>query len=78
MEQIRFLDDGGTFALNNPEAVSYLYFPLASETGLKSAITPRLGGDSKLDQERKAAGRLRGDRRNRRRSASPAARTIAS
>ena len=34
MEQIRFLDDGGTFALNNPEAVSYLYFPLASETGL--------------------------------------------
>ena len=51
MEQIRFLDDGGTFALNNPEAVSYLYFPLASETGLKSAITPSLGGDSKLDQE---------------------------
>ncbi len=51
MEQIRFLDDGGTFALKNPEEVSGLYFPLASETGLKSAITPSLGGDCKLDQE---------------------------
>ena len=51
MEPIRFLDDDGTFTLNDPEAVSCLYFPLASETGLKSAITPNLGGDSKLDQE---------------------------
>ena len=51
MEQIHFLDDGGTFALKNPEEVSGLYFPLASETGLKSAITPSLGGDCKLDQE---------------------------
>ena len=51
MEPIRFLDDDGTFTLNDPEAVSYLYFPLASEAGLKSAITPGLGGDCKLDQE---------------------------
>jgi cellobiose phosphorylase len=45
------LDDDGTFTLNDPEAVSCLYFPLASEAGLKSAITPGLGGDCKLDQE---------------------------
>ena len=51
MEPIRFLDDDGTFTLNDPEAVSCLYFPLASEAGLKSAITPGLGGDCKLDQE---------------------------
>ncbi|MBR3561123.1 MAG: cellobiose phosphorylase [Oscillospiraceae bacterium] len=51
MDRIRFLDDEGTFALRNPEEISYLYFPLAGEAGLKSAITPTLGGDSKLDQE---------------------------
>ena len=51
MEPIHFLDDDGTFTLNDPEAVSCLYFPLASEAGLKSAITPGLGGDCKLDQE---------------------------
>lgn len=51
MDNIRFLDDNGTFTLSNPENVSGLYFPLASETGLKSAITPGLGGDCKLDQE---------------------------
>jgi len=51
MEEIHFLDKNGTFALKNPEEVNYLYFPLASETGLKSAITPNLGGDCKLDQE---------------------------
>jgi len=51
MANIRFLDDEGTFVVNRPEEVNYLYFPLASETGLKSAITPSLGGDCKLDQE---------------------------
>ena len=51
MEPIHFLDDDGIFTLNDPEAVSCLYFPLASEAGLKSAITPGLGGDCKLDQE---------------------------
>lgn len=51
MENYRFLDENGAFVINSPENVSYLYFPLASETGLKSAITPNLGGDCKLDQE---------------------------
>ena len=51
MDSIQFLDDSGAFQLNAPEGVSGLYFPLAGEKGLKSAITPNLGGDCKLDQE---------------------------
>ena len=51
VEQIKFLDENGTFTLRRPENVSGLYFPLASETGLKSAVSPNLGGDAKLDQE---------------------------
>ena len=48
---IRFLNDDGDFILDNPENYSGLYFPIASEAGLKSALTPNLGGDSKIDQE---------------------------
>ena len=51
MGRIRFLDEDGTFTVKAPEEISYLYFPLASESGLKSALTPTLGGDSKIDQE---------------------------
>ena len=51
MANIRFSDDSEIFEINNPEEVSCLYFPLASEAGLKSSITPDLGGDCKLDQE---------------------------
>ena len=51
VEQIKFLDENGTFTLRGPENVSGLYFPLASGTGLKSALSPNLGGDAKLDQE---------------------------
>lgn len=45
-----YQDDKGTFVLRQPEETGYLYFPLASEDGLKSAVTPLLGGDSKTDQ----------------------------
>ena len=45
-----YQDDKGTFVLPQPEDTGYLYFPLASENGLKSAVTPLLGGDSKTDQ----------------------------
>lgn len=45
-----YQDDKGTFVLRQPEDTGYLYFPLASENGLKSAVTPLLGGDSKTDQ----------------------------
>ena len=50
MKQLHFIDKGGSFAIDKPENVSGLYFPLASEAGLKSAVTPNLGGDAKLDQ----------------------------
>lgn len=45
-----FIDDDGTFQLEQPENYSGLYFPIAGESGLKSAVTPELGGDSKVDQ----------------------------
>ena len=51
MEEIRFLDKDGAFLVEQPENYSYLYFPIAGEKGLKSSITPNLGGDSKLNQE---------------------------
>lgn len=36
--------------MKSPGHTSYLYFPLAGDSGLKSCVTPLLGGDSKLDQ----------------------------
>lgn len=51
MKTICFLDDEGTFSMKQPENYSYLYFPIAGEKGLKSSVTPNLGGDSKIDQE---------------------------
>lgn len=45
-----FLDNRGTFRLENPEEVSYLYFPIAGEQGIKGALTPTLGGDLKRSQ----------------------------
>lgn len=50
MKTYHFLDNKGTFELEEPELTSYLYFPIAGEKGLKSSITPLGGGDSKLDQ----------------------------
>ena len=51
MNHLTFTDEHGSFLIERPENTSYLYFPLASETGLKSAVTPNLGGDAKIDQE---------------------------
>lgn len=51
LKHIHFVDGHGSFTIKNPENISYLYFPLASETGLKSAVTPNLGGDAKMDQD---------------------------
>lgn len=45
-----FNDNMGTFSIKNPEQTGYLYFPIASDKGLKSAVTPLLGGDAKTDQ----------------------------
>lgn len=51
MKHLQFIDTNGCFTMNEPENTSCLYFPLASETGLKSAVTPNLGGDAKLGQD---------------------------
>ncbi len=50
MGKMEFIDQEGTFRVNQPEDYSYLYFPVAGEKGIKSAVTPNLGGDSKLGQ----------------------------
>jgi len=46
----RFCDERGTFELIDPQASTYLYFPLVNERGLVSVITPTLHGDIKTDQ----------------------------
>lgn len=48
--QYEYLDNHGTFRLMHPEQTSYLYFPIANEAGLKSSVTPLLGGDAKEGQ----------------------------
>lgn len=50
MEAIHFLDKDGTFTIENAENYSYLYLPVANESGLKGAVTPDFGGDTKKDQ----------------------------
>ena len=40
----------GRFTLADSDGISYLYLPLFNEHGMKSAITPHLGGDFKIDQ----------------------------
>ena len=46
----QFLEEQGTFKMDNPDLVSGLYFPIAGEAGLKGAVSPNLAGDSKVDQ----------------------------
>jgi cellobiose phosphorylase len=46
----KFIGDDGAFALQNPQRTSYLYFPLANETGMMSVITPLMHGDIKSGQ----------------------------
>lgn len=50
METIRFLDKDGTFYIEQPENYNNLYFPSASEKGIKSSLSPNLGGDIKINQ----------------------------
>lgn len=46
----QYLDNNGSFRMKNPELNSYLYFPIANETGVMSSITPHLSGDCKMGQ----------------------------
>lgn len=50
MQGYQFTDENGSFQLESAENDLGLYFPIAGEHGLKSAITPNLAGDAKLDQ----------------------------
>jgi cellobiose phosphorylase len=45
-----YSNEKGVFQLKNPELTSYLYFPIANESGVMSSVTPTLGGDSKMGQ----------------------------
>ena len=51
MKGYQFEDTQGTFHLKKAENISYLYFPIAGEAGLKSSFTPNLGGDAKIDRK---------------------------
>lgn len=50
MKGYRFLDEKGRFLVDGVDENSYLYFPIANEAGVKSSLTPGLGGDWKMDQ----------------------------
>lgn len=50
MKYVNFENGDEIFKLNHPENYTYLYFPVAGEQGIKSSVSPNLGGDSKIDQ----------------------------
>lgn len=47
---MEYIDKQGSFRIENPQLTSYLYFPIANDAGMKSALTPLLGGDAKTGQ----------------------------
>ncbi len=47
---LKFIDQYGTFTIDNPHKFKRLYFPLLNETGFISSITPDLKGDIKTSQ----------------------------
>jgi cellobiose phosphorylase len=46
----RYKNESGDFELKSPCDTSYLYFPLANESGVMCSITPDMAGDSKMSQ----------------------------
>ena len=50
MSGYRFIDNNGTFSLENPDLYSYLYFPVGSASGMMGCLTPESGGDLKTSQ----------------------------
>ncbi len=46
-----FIDEDGSFMLEEPENSSYLYLPLVNPAGVMSSITPDGHGDNKLSQD---------------------------
>ena len=50
LDKWKFIGDNGEFKVENVDQSTYLYFPLANEAEMMSAITPRLHGDIKTGQ----------------------------
>ena len=48
--KINYVGNQGDFTMENPEMLSYLYFPIANEVGVMSSVAPDLAGDSKMSQ----------------------------
>ena len=46
----RFVDDKGTFTMEQPDGSSYLYFPLVNEANMMSTITPTANGHATSGQ----------------------------
>jgi len=46
----QFIDENGTFRLQQPHLTNYLYFPLVNHAGMISVVTPTLHGDIKTGQ----------------------------
>ncbi len=46
----RFIDEQGTFELDDPQETSYLFLPLVNQAGMISCVTPTFNGDAKGDQ----------------------------
>ena len=45
-----YIDQYGSFRMEDPQKYSYMYFPIANDAGMKSSLTPVLGGDAKTGQ----------------------------
>ncbi len=50
MSGYEYIDRHASFRIRNPQHTSGLYLPVAGPGGLRSAVSPDFGGDSKLDQ----------------------------
>lgn len=50
MNTCEFIESNGTFRLSGTQRFREMYFPIASDCGLKSCVTPHMAGDAKLDQ----------------------------
>lgn len=50
MKGYEFIDNKGTFKLEDPDLYSYLYFPVGATSGMMGSLTPEFGGDLKTNQ----------------------------
>lgn len=43
-----YIDQYGSFRMEDPQKYSYLYFPVANDAGMKSSADTVLGGDAQM------------------------------